>query len=93
MNQGKWDSLSAEQQDVVAKAGEQYCLDIRSLIREDVEEMTQKMVEEGCEVIEVSDQLDKDMRAAAEKVWADDEATKTFDQEAVARIREEAGLK
>lgn len=93
MNQGKWDSLSAEQQDVIAKAGQQYCLDIRTLIREDVEEMTQEMIDEGCEVIEVSDQLDKDMRAAAEKVWADDEATKTFDQEAVARIREEAGLK
>lgn len=92
MNQGKWDSLSAEQQEVVAKAAEQYCLDVRTLIREDVEEMTQKMIDAGCEVIEVSDQLDKDMRAAAEKVWADDEATKTFDQEAVARIREEAGI-
>ncbi|MGN1414503.1 MAG: TRAP transporter substrate-binding protein [Anaerovoracaceae bacterium] len=92
MNQGKWDSLSADQQEVIAAAAEQYCLDIRTLIREDVEEMTQKMIDAGCEVIEVSDQLDKDMRAAAEKVWADDEATKTFDQEAVARIRQEAGI-
>ena len=37
-------------------------------------------------------QLQKDMEEAARKVWADDEATKTFDQEAVARIRQEAGI-
>ena len=55
-------------------------------------EEVQKMIDDGCEVIEPTEQFQKDMEAAAKKVWADDEATKTFDQEAVARIREEAGL-
>ena len=54
--------------------------------------MTQKMIDDGCEVIEPTEQFQKDMETAAKKVWADDEATKTFDQEAVARIRKEAGL-
>ena len=55
-------------------------------------EEVQKMIDDGCEVIEPTEQFQKDMEEAARKVLADDEATKTFDQEAVARIREEAGL-
>ena len=92
MNQAKWDTLSADQQAVIQEAATTYCDDIKVLIREDVEEMTQKMIDNGCEVIEPSEQLQKDMEEAAKKVWADDEATGTFDQEAVARIREEAGI-
>lgn len=92
MNQAKWDSLTAEQQEVIAAAGQQYCLDIKDLIREDVEEMTQAMIDEGCEVIEPTAEFQKAMEEAAKKVWADDEATGTFDQEAVARIRQEAGI-
>ena len=92
INQAKWDSLSADQQQVLQDATTTYCDDVKVAIREDVEEMTQKMIDDGCEVIEPTEQFQKDMEAAAKKVWADDEATKTFDQEAVARIREEAGL-
>ena len=92
MNQAKWDTLSADQQAVVQEAATTYCDDIKVLIREDVEEMTQKMIDNGCEVIEPSEQLQKDMEEAAKKVWADDEATGTFDQDAVARIRQEAGI-
>ena len=92
MNQAKWDSLSADQQEVLQTAATQYCEDVKVGIREDVEEMTQAMIDDGCEVIEPSEQLQADMEEAAKKVWADDEATGTFDQDAVARIREEAGL-
>ena len=55
--------------------------------------MTKKMEKEGCEVIEVSDQLDKDMRDAAYKVWQDKEITANFDQDAVEKILKDAGLK
>ena len=92
INQAKWDSLSADQQAAVQAAATTYCDDVKVAIREDVEEMTQKMIDDGCEVIEPTEQFQKDMEAAAKKVWADDEATKTFDQEAVARIRQEAGI-
>lgn len=92
MNQAKWDSLTAEQQEIITAASEVFCDEIRVNIRKDVEDMTAKMIAEGCEVIEVSDQLDKDMRAAAVKVWQDTEVTKNYDQDAVARILEEAGL-
>lgn len=92
MNQAKWDSLTADQQDVVAAAATQYCDDVKVLIREDVEEMTQAMIDDGCEVIEPTEQFQKDMEEAAKKVWADDEVTATFDQDAVARIRQEAGI-
>lgn len=91
-NQKAWDKMTPEQQEILAKAADEYCMDIRSTIREDVESMTQAMIDEGCEVIEVSDQLDKDMKAAAVKVWQDKEVTANFDQDAVARILEEAGL-
>ena len=92
INQAKWDSLSADQQAAVQAAATTYCDDVKVAIREDVEEMTQKMIDDGCEVIEPTEQFQKDMEEAARKVWADDEATKTFDQEAVARIRQEAGI-
>ena len=54
--------------------------------------MTEAMIAEGCEVIEVSDQLDKDMKEAAYKVLQDTEVTAHYEQDAVARILEEAGL-
>ena len=92
INPAKWDTLSAEQQEAVQAAATTYCDDVKVAIREDVDEMTQKMIDDGCEVIEPTEQLQKDMEEAAKKVWADDEATKTFDQEAVARIRQEAGI-
>lgn len=91
-NQSKWDSLTAEQQQIIAAAAEEFCLEIRTTIREDVEEMTEAMIAEGCEVIEVSDQLDKDMKEAAAKVWQDTEVTAHYDQDAVDRILKEAGL-
>lgn len=92
MNQDKWNSLSAEQQEILSAASDEFCQEIRTSIREDVEEMTDAMIAEGCEVLEVSDQLDKDMKEAAAKVWQDPEVTKNYDQDAVARILEEAGL-
>ena len=92
-NADKWDSLTDEQKEILQTASTDMCDNIKTLIRADVEDMTQKMIDEGCEVIEVSDQLDKDMRTAAEKVWQDTEVTANFDQDAVARILEEAGLK
>ena len=69
------------------------CDNIITLIRKDVEDMTKKMEKEGCEVIEVSDQLDKDMRDAAYKVWQDKDITANFDQDAVEKILKDAGLK
>lgn len=92
VNKAKWDSLDAEQQEAIRSAAIKYCDDVKVLIREDVEEMTQQIIDEGGIVIEPSEQLQNDMMAAAKKVWADDGCTGTFDQEAIRRIREEAGI-
>lgn len=92
-NQDKWDAMTPEQQEILSTASTAYCSDVKTLIRKDVETMTKAMTDEGCEVIEVTDQLDKDMKAAAYKVWQDKEVTANFDQDAVARILKEAGLK
>lgn len=92
-NQASWDKLTKEQQDILSKNTDAYCLNIRTLIREDVSNMTQEMEKSGCEVLEVSDQLDKDMRTAAYKVWQDSEVTGNFDQDAVERMLKDANLK
>ena len=92
-NADKWDSLTEEQQEILQKCSTDMCDNIITLIRKDVEDMTKKMEKEGCEVIEVSDQLDKDMRDAAYKVWQDKEITANFDQDAVEKILKDAGLK
>lgn len=91
-NQAAWDKLTPEQQEILTVCANDMCLEIRVEVREDVVEMTQAMIDEGCEVLEISPQLDADMRAAAVKVWQDEEVTKNYDQDAVARILEEAGL-
>lgn len=91
-NKDKWDSLTAEQQEILSTAADEFCQEIRISIREDVEEMTESMIAGGCEVKEVSEQLDKDMKEAAYKVWQDPEVTVHYDQDAVARILKEAGL-
>ena len=90
-NPAKWDSLSAEQQEILQTAATQYAEDVKVLAREDVDEMSQLMVDEGCNVIEPTDQLASDMEDAAQKVWADDDATGNFDQDAMKRIRENGG--
>lgn len=91
VNPAMFDSLSAEQQEALQKTVDQYVEDCKTLLREDVTEMSQKMSDEGCEVIDVTDQLDKDMREAAKAVWANDEATNTFDKDAMDRIRKNGG--
>ena len=91
-NQGTWDKFTPEQQEIIAADAKEYCDNIKTSIREDVETMTSEMEKSGCEVIEVSDQLDKDMKAAAYKVWQDSSITANFDQDAVAKILKEANL-
>ena len=53
--------------------------------------MAQAMEDDGCTVIDPTEQLQKDMEEAAQKVWADDAATGNFDQDAMKRIRENGG--
>ena len=91
INPDKWNSLSAEQQEALQTTVDQYAEDVKTLLREDVTEMADAMAEEGCEVIDPTDQLQSDMQAAAEKVWASEDATGNFDQDAMARIRENGG--
>lgn len=91
-NQAAWDALTAEQQEILSAVAKDFCLEIRTTIREDVEEMTQAMIDAGCEVLEITPEFDADMREAALKVWQDTEVTQHYDQDAVARILEEAGL-
>lgn len=91
VNPAKWDSLTADQQAALQSAVDQMVEDCKTLLREDVGEMSQKMVDEGgCEVIDPTEQFQADMEDAAHKVWNSDAATGNYDQDAVKRIREEA---
>lgn len=91
-NQDKWNNLTAEQQEVLTTCADTFMDKCKELLREDVVEMEQEMKDAGCEVIEPTEQLKKDMQEAAYKVWQDPEATANFNQEAMARILKEAGL-
>ena len=51
------------------------------------------MKDDGCQVIGISDTLDKQMRSAAEKTWQTKSVTKNFNQDAVNKILEDADLK
>ncbi len=79
-------SLPEDQQQIIKDCASQYSEKVKELIRADYEEMG-KAMEETSEIIDVTPELDKAMREAAVKVWNDDEVTKNFDQEAVAKIR------
>lgn len=92
MNQAKWDSLSADQQTAIQEATTDYCGAVKEAIRQDVIDTAQAMRDAGCEVIEPTDEFQAEMLEAAKAVWASDEATGTFDQDAVAKIRQDAGL-
>lgn len=91
MNPAKWDSLTAEQQEALQQAADQYVEDVKTLSRADVDQFDQAMQDEGCTVIDPTDQLVSDMQEAAQAVWADDDATGNFDQDAMTRIRENGG--
>lgn len=90
MNPAKFDSLSAEQQEALQSCVDQLTQDCKDLLREDVTEMGQAMSDEGCEVIDPTEQLQSDMMDAAVKVWNSDAATGNYDQDAIAKIRSEA---
>ncbi|MGN1143595.1 MAG: TRAP transporter substrate-binding protein [Anaerovoracaceae bacterium] len=90
MNPAKFDTLSAEQQAALQSAVDQLVIDVKDLLREDVGEMTQGMIDAGCDVIDPTDQLQADMQEAAQKVWNSEAATGNYDQDAVAKIRSEA---
>jgi tripartite ATP-independent transporter DctP family solute receptor len=91
-NPDKFDSLTAEQQTILQDAATAYCEDVKQSVRNSTQEIIEKMEAEGVTIIETTDTLDAEMRAAAEKVWQDEDITQYYDQEAVARILEEAGL-
>ena len=92
INPDVYASLNDDQKAALQNAIDIMVEDCKTLLREDSTEMAQKMVdEEGCEVILPTDQLQKDMRDAAEKVWANDDVTGNFDQDAVNKIRQQGG--
>lgn len=91
INPARWESLSADQQAALQQGIDEYCEMIKTLLREDVSEMTQGMIDDGCEVIEATEQLQKDMQEAGLAVWFNDEATGNFDTDCMAKIRELGG--
>lgn len=93
MNTGVLEGLPEDLQEAVKTCAETYSAKIIELSREDLDNYVSDMEKSGCKIIEVSDELDKAMRKAAEKVWQDKESTKTFDQESVEKILSDAGLK
>ncbi|MBK5253727.1 MAG: TRAP transporter substrate-binding protein [Peptostreptococcaceae bacterium] len=91
-NPAKWDSMSAEQQTIVQDAADKYVTDVKTAVRASVISIEADMTEEGVTIIETTPELDASMRAAAEKVWQDEEVTQYYDQDAVAKILKDAGL-
>lgn len=91
-NTAKLESLPEDQQKIIKECGTAYAEKVKELVRAEYEADGKAMAETS-EIIEVTPELDKAMRAAAEKVWQDKEVTKNFDQDAVNKILEEAGLK
>lgn len=88
-----WDSLSEDQQKIVQDAATTYCEQVKTDLRKDVKTAEKEMTEkDGCKVIEATPQLKKDMQKAAYKVWQDKKVTKTFDQDAVAKMLKDANL-
>ncbi|HKK96150.1 MAG TPA: TRAP transporter substrate-binding protein [Anaerovoracaceae bacterium] len=91
-NPDKFDSLTEEQQTILLDAATAYSEDVTAAVRASTKSMVEEMEASGVTIIETTDSLDEAMRAAAEKVWQDEDITQYYDQEAVARILEEAGL-
>ena len=80
------ETLTAEQQQIIRDAAAKYSeLSVQYLL-DDVAKFDQAMQDAGVTIIDTTPELDATFRAAAKTVWNDSEATKTFDQEAMARI-------
>lgn len=93
MNTGILEGLTDEQQAIIKECAENYGIKVQELVRADLDQFVKDMEAEGCEIIDPTPELEKSMRAAAEKVWQSEKCTSTFDQDAVAKILEDAGLK
>lgn len=93
MNTGFLEGLTDDQQKIIKDCAVTYGEKVQELARTDLEDYTQKMEDEGCQIIDPTPELEKAMRSAAEKVWQDESCTSTFDQDAVDRILKDAGLK
>ena len=91
-NTAKLEGLPEEQQKVIKECGAAYAEKVKEYIRAEYE-ADAKAMEETSSITDVTPELDKAMRAAAEKVWQNEEVTKNFDQDAVQKILKEAGLK
>lgn len=93
MNSDILEGMDADLQEAVKTCAQDYGKKVIEISRKDLDTFVSDMEKSGCKIVEVSDSLDKSMRKAAEKVWQDKESTKTFDQEAVQKILEDADLK
>lgn len=91
INTEKLNSLSENQKSILLEAGSTYVDKTKEYLRADTEDFAKEM-EGSCEIIDVTPELDEAMRTAAEKVWQDTSVTGKFDQDAVNKILEEAGL-
>jgi tripartite ATP-independent transporter DctP family solute receptor len=88
INTDTYNSLTDSQKAVLDKCGKTYAETATGYLREDTEQYAEDM-SGSSELIEVTPEFDKAMKEAAKKVWADEEVTKVFDQDAVKRILEE----
>ena len=93
ISQKVWDSMSEDQQKILSECVDDYLDEVKENVNEDYKGFEKTMKDDGCQVIEISDTLDKQMRSAAEKTWQTKSVTKNFNQEAVNKSLEDADLK
>lgn len=93
VSQKVYDGLSDDQQKVLDECLQDYIANVKTLVAKDYKGFEKTMKDKGCQVIASTPTLDKQMKAAAEKVWQDKSVTKTFDQDAVNHILKDNGLK
>jgi tripartite ATP-independent transporter DctP family solute receptor len=88
INTDTFNSLTDNQKSVLTECAKVYSDTATAYLRDDTTKFADEMAG-GSEIIEVTPEFDKAMKDAAKKVWADEEVTKAFDQDAVKRILEE----
>lgn len=84
-----WDTLSAEQQELLDKLFDEYTVKGNEATLDYIEEAYEIMEAAGCEISEPSDALKEAFKEAASQVWNDTSITEKFTPAAMERILKE----
>lgn len=86
INKEVFESLTPEQQQVLTDCADVATTDMYKANVDAIDGFCEEMTAAGSTIIDATPELSEFMKAAAEKVWADESIVGTYDQEAMARI-------